>query len=50
MLLKDEDGHMGLVERGWPEEKTFIRVERGWLEEKTFIRESIESRRRWVQG
>jgi hypothetical protein len=37
MLLKDEDGHMGLVERRWPEEKTFIK-------------ESIQSRRRWVQG
>jgi len=36
MLLKDEDGHMGLVERGWHEEKMFTR-------------EKIESRRGWVQ-
>jgi hypothetical protein len=38
MLLKDEDGHMGRLERGWPEEKMFNR-------------EKIESTRRgWVQG
>jgi hypothetical protein len=37
MLLKYEDGHMGLLGRGWPEEKMFTR-------------EKLESRRGWVQG
>jgi hypothetical protein len=36
MLLKYEDGQMGLVERGWHEGKMFTR-------------EKIESRKGWVQ-